>query len=93
MLIQPIRDEFEAAGAAIGRGPIYPSVTAVEIKDYLASRYDFRKGLPLEEVSRTWRICCVDGRFCSGLREPPDLSDIERRALWPVSQQQLQRKA
>jgi len=51
MFIQPIRDEFEKAKAAIDNGPIYPSVTAVEIRDYLASRYDFRNGLPLEEVA------------------------------------------
>jgi len=76
MFIQPIRDEFEKAKAAIDNGPIYPSVTAVEIRDYLASRYDFRNGLPLEEVAadveemlRRWQVQVTHPRYF-GLYNP-----------------------
>jgi len=70
MLIQTIRDEFETAKTAIENGPIYPSVAAAEIRDYLASRYDFREGIPLEEVAtdvegmlRRWQVQVTHPRY------------------------------
>src|SRR5438105_15209506 len=35
----------------VANGPIVPSVTPLEIRDYLASRYDFAKPLALDDVS------------------------------------------
>lgn len=50
MMIDEIRQEFEALQAEIADGPIYPNVAAEQVRAYLASRFDFRNPLPLEDV-------------------------------------------
>ncbi|HEX3985509.1 MAG TPA: pyridoxal-dependent decarboxylase [Acidobacteriaceae bacterium] len=69
MLIDGLRDEFHSAEAAIDGGPIYPEVTAAEIRDHLAG-YDFRRGLPLEQVAadveqmlRRWQVHVTHPRY------------------------------
>src|SRR5215467_5641784 len=37
--------------STITNGPIVPSVTASEIRNFLASRYDFRKPVALDQVT------------------------------------------
>jgi glutamate/tyrosine decarboxylase-like PLP-dependent enzyme len=56
--------------SAIASGPIVPSVTPQEIRSYLASRYDFTKPLPLNDVSadvermlRTWQVQVTHPRY------------------------------
>lgn len=68
--IQPILDAFEAAQSAIDSGPIYPSVTAQEIRDYLGSHYDFSEPVPLDEVTadvegmlRRWQVQVTHPRY------------------------------
>src|SRR6202453_2273733 len=63
MLIDEIRFDFSQVQTDIADGPILPTVTAEEIRGYLASRYHFDQTLPLEEVIadvekmlRTWQV-------------------------------------
>jgi glutamate/tyrosine decarboxylase-like PLP-dependent enzyme len=70
MKIEEVRDEFERVQAQIAHGPIVPHVTADEIRDYLTSRYDFKKSLPLEEVVadveqmlQTWQVQVTHPRY------------------------------
>jgi glutamate/tyrosine decarboxylase-like PLP-dependent enzyme len=70
MRIGPIREDFEAIEAAIDGGPVYPEVTAAEIRDHLVSRYDFRQAMPLEEtvadveqMLRRWQVQVTHPRY------------------------------
>jgi len=70
MRIDQIRDEFATMEAEIARGPIVPSVTAGEIRAHLESRFDFKQGLPLEEVIadvekmlRNWQVQVTHPRY------------------------------
>jgi glutamate/tyrosine decarboxylase-like PLP-dependent enzyme len=63
MFIDELRSDFTQLQSDIANGPILPTVTAEEIRTYLASRYDFNHTLPLEEVIadvekmlRTWQV-------------------------------------
>ena len=50
MRIDPIRNEFETLESAIADGPIVPNVTAEEVRAHLASRFDFKQPVPLDDV-------------------------------------------
>src|SRR5580692_5471969 len=74
MLIDEIRSDFTQLQTDIADGPILPTVTAEEIRAYLASRYDFHQTLPLGEVVvdvekmlRTWQVQVTHPRYF-GLR-------------------------
>jgi aromatic-L-amino-acid decarboxylase len=74
--IDQIRDEFATLDAAIAEGPLVPSVTASEIRDYLESRFNFKQGLPLDEVIadvekmlRNWQVQVTHPRYF-GLYNP-----------------------
>jgi glutamate/tyrosine decarboxylase-like PLP-dependent enzyme len=72
--ILPALDELRSVVATlesdVANGPIVPSVTPLEIRGYLASRYDFTKPLALDEVSvdvermlRTWQVQVTHPRY------------------------------
>ena len=63
MLIDEIRSDFTQLQSDIANGPILPTVTAEEIRTYLASRYDFNQTLPLEEVIAR---CGKDATYLAG---------------------------
>jgi glutamate/tyrosine decarboxylase-like PLP-dependent enzyme len=70
MFIDQIRDDFERVESAIADGPIYPNVTAEEIRNYLTSRYDFSQTMSLDEVIadveqmlRTWQVQVTHPRY------------------------------
>jgi len=50
MFVDPIRDQFAVLESEIAAGPIFPEVTAEEIRAWLQSRYDFQQPMPLEDV-------------------------------------------
>jgi len=50
MILSEIRDAVTSLQSGIACGPIVPKVTPEEIRNYLTSRYDFKKEVPLEEV-------------------------------------------
>lgn len=76
MLIDELDDEFERLQSEIQDGPIYPNVTAEEIRQHLASRYDFKKTLSLDDVLsdvtkmlREWQVQVTHPRYF-GLSNP-----------------------
>jgi aromatic-L-amino-acid decarboxylase len=50
VLFDQLRDEFAALESEIADGPIVPSVTAEHIRAHLASRYDFKRTIAIDEV-------------------------------------------
>jgi glutamate/tyrosine decarboxylase-like PLP-dependent enzyme len=50
MALDTIRAAVAALQSDIAAGPITPNVTPEEIRNYLTSRYDFKKTVPLDEV-------------------------------------------
>jgi glutamate/tyrosine decarboxylase-like PLP-dependent enzyme len=70
MVIDEIGSDFAQLQVDIANGPILPTVTAEEIRSYLASRYDFARALPLEQVIadvetmlRTWQVQVTHPRY------------------------------
>ncbi len=70
MLIDLIRQEFEATQSRIDDGQIWPNVTPEEVRDHLRSRYDFSRAIPLEEVAadveemlRQWQVQITHPRY------------------------------
>ena len=70
MVIDEIRGDFAKLQEDIHEGPIVPHVTPEEIRSHLASRYDFSKMIPLEEVVsdveqmlRTWQVHVTHPRY------------------------------
>ncbi|MGD0649504.1 MAG: pyridoxal-dependent decarboxylase [Acidobacteriaceae bacterium] len=50
MVIDTLRSDFARIESQIASGPVVPCVTPEEIRNYLTSRYDFKKTMVLEEV-------------------------------------------
>src|SRR5262245_65148318 len=76
MRFEQLQHEFERIQADVAHGPILPSVTVDEIRNHLACRYGFQKGLPLDEVVkdaermlRTWQVQVTHPRYL-GLFNP-----------------------
>lgn len=76
MQFEQLQHEFERVQAGIVDGPILPSVTVDQVRNHLASRYDFRTGLPLDEVVqdaermlRSWQVQVTHPRYL-GLFNP-----------------------
>jgi glutamate/tyrosine decarboxylase-like PLP-dependent enzyme len=70
MVIDEIQCDFNKLQADIATGPILPTVTAEEIRSYLASRYDFNHTMPLDDVIadvekmlRTWQVQVTHPRY------------------------------
>ncbi|MGB6131638.1 MAG: pyridoxal-dependent decarboxylase [Acidobacteriaceae bacterium] len=69
MFIDRLKNEFQAAEAAIDGGPIYPEASAAEIRAHLA-RYDFQGSVPLEQAAadveqmlRRWQVQVTHPRY------------------------------
>jgi aromatic-L-amino-acid decarboxylase len=70
MAFDEIRSMVAKLESDIASGPIVPTVTAHEIRSHLASRYDFAKPLPLDEVGvdveqmlHTWQVQVTHPRY------------------------------
>ena len=70
MIINELRDDFASLQDQIQQGPIFPNVAPEEIRNYLASRYDFGKGVALdvvvsdvEQMLRTWQVQVTHPRY------------------------------
>ena len=70
MLFDQLRDEFVALESEIAGGPVVPSVTAEQIRAHLASRYDFKRTIAIDEVIadveemlRDWQVQVTHPRY------------------------------
>src|SRR5436305_14330891 len=50
VLFDQLKEEFAALESEIAAGPVVPSVDAEQIRAYLASRYDFKRTIAIDEV-------------------------------------------
>src|SRR6202789_3097096 len=96
MLINEIRSDFTQIETAIADGPILPTVTAEEIRTYLASRYDFHQTLPLEEVVtdvekmlRTWQVQVTHPRYFGLFNPSVTLASVVADTLVAMYNSQL----
>lgn len=70
MKIDEIRSDFERIQEELLAGPIYPDATPEEIREHLTSRYDFEKGMRLDEIVvdvermlQTWQVQITHPRY------------------------------
>ena len=70
MIIDVIRSEFERLQEELLAGPIYPNATPEEVREHLTSRYDFEKGMRLDEIVedvermlQTWQVQITHPRY------------------------------
>ncbi len=96
MVIDEIRCNFEKLQSEIAHGPILPSVTAEEIRSYLASRYDFAQTIPLEEVIadvekmlRTWQVQVTHPRYFGLFNPSVTIASVVADALVAMYNPQL----
>src|ERR1700689_1309358 len=96
MLVGEIRSDFTQIETAIADGPILPTVTAEEIRTYLASRYDFHQSLPLEEVVtdvekmlRTWQVQVTHPRYFGLFNPSVTLASVVADTLVAMYNSQL----
>src|SRR3989442_8523595 len=80
----------------IASGPIVPTVTAQEIRSYLASRYDFTKPLALDDVAadvegmlRTWQVQVTHPRYFGLFNPSVTLASIIGETLVAMYNPQL----
>jgi len=96
MIIDQFRDEFERVQAEIAHGPIVPKVTPDEIRDYLTTRYDFKKELTLEEVItdveqmlKSWQVQVTHPRYFGLFNPSVTLASVVADTLVAVYNSQL----
>jgi glutamate/tyrosine decarboxylase-like PLP-dependent enzyme len=70
VLFDQLREEFVALESEIADGPVVPSVTAEQIRAHLASRYDFKRTIAIDEVItdveemlRDWQVQVTHPRY------------------------------
>ena len=96
MLLNEIRDAVAVVQSGIASGPITPSVTPQEIRSYLASRYDFKKTVSLDEVVadvekmlHTWQVQVTHPRYFGLFNPSVTLASIVADALAAMYNPQL----
>jgi glutamate/tyrosine decarboxylase-like PLP-dependent enzyme len=96
MMIDEIRNDFERLQEDLQQGPIVPNVTAEEIRSYLASRYDFRREIPLDEVitdveqmMRTWQVQVTHPRYFGLFNPSVTLASVIAETLVAMYNPQL----
>jgi aromatic-L-amino-acid/L-tryptophan decarboxylase len=96
MLINQIREVVAKLRSGIASGPITPDITPREIRNYLASRYDFKKTVSLEEVVadvevmlRTWQVQVTHPRYFGLFNPSVTLASIVADTLAAMYNPQL----
>jgi aromatic-L-amino-acid/L-tryptophan decarboxylase len=96
MLIDEFRGDFAKLESEIAMGPIVPSVTPDEIRSYLASRYNFKKAMTLEEVIadvekmlRTWQVQVTHPRYFGLFNPSVTLASVIAETLVAMYNPQL----
>jgi aromatic-L-amino-acid decarboxylase len=69
-MFDDVRSDVARLESEIANGPVVPSVTPQEIRGHLASRYDFTRAMPLDDVVadvermlRTWQVQVTHPRY------------------------------
>jgi len=96
MFIDEIRSDFAQLQSDIADGPILPTVTAEEVRTYLASRYDFHQTMPLEEVVndvekmlRKWQVQVTHPRYFGLFNPSVTLASVVADTLVAMYNSQL----
>src|SRR5437016_2865753 len=96
MAFDEIRSVAAKLEAEIASGPIVPTVTPQEIRDYLAPRYDFTKPLALDDVIadvqrmlRTWQVQVTHPRYFGLFNPSVTLASIIADAVVAMYNPQL----
>jgi glutamate/tyrosine decarboxylase-like PLP-dependent enzyme len=96
MALDTIRDAVAALQSDIAAGPITPNVTPEEIRNYLTSRYDFKKTVPLDEVVadvermlHTWQVQVTHPRYFGLFNPSVTLASIVADTLAAMYNPQL----
>jgi glutamate/tyrosine decarboxylase-like PLP-dependent enzyme len=96
MFIDELRSDFTRLQSDIADGPILPTVTAEEIRTYLASRYDFAQKMPLEEVIpevekmlRSWQVQVTHPRYFGLFNPSVTLASVVADSLVAMYNPQL----
>jgi glutamate/tyrosine decarboxylase-like PLP-dependent enzyme len=96
MLVDQLRNEFEAIQADIAEGPIVPNVKAEEIRAYLRSHYDFKQEMALEDVIseveamlRKWQVQVTHPRYFGLFNPSVTLASVVADTLVAIYNPQL----
>jgi glutamate/tyrosine decarboxylase-like PLP-dependent enzyme len=96
MFIDELRYDFTQLQSDIADGPILPTVTAQEVRNYLESRYQFNQTLPLEEVIadvekmlRTWQVQVTHPRYFGLFNPSVTLASVVADTLVAMYNSQL----
>src|SRR5437899_1481602 len=95
-LVGDFRNVVAEVESAVARGPIVPYVTPNDIRAHLASRYDFAKPLPLDDVIadveqmlRTWQVQVTHPRYFGLFNPSVTLASVIADALVAMYNPQL----
>jgi aromatic-L-amino-acid/L-tryptophan decarboxylase len=96
MLIEAVTSDFAKLQDDLLTGPIYPDVTPEEVREYLASRYDFSKAMDLsavvadvEQMMRTWQVQITHPRYFGLFNPSVKLASVIADALVAMYNPQL----
>lgn len=95
-MIEQLSHDFERLQDEVLKGSITPNVTPEEIRSHLAGRYDFKKVMPLEEVTadveqmlRTWQVQVTHPRYFGLFNPSVTLASVVAEALVAMYNPQL----
>ncbi len=94
--IEQLESDFAQLQIDIANGPILPTVTADEIRNYLASGYDFHQPQPIESVVadvekmlRTWQVQVTHPRYFGLFNPSVTLASVVADTLVAMYNSQL----
>jgi glutamate/tyrosine decarboxylase-like PLP-dependent enzyme len=96
MAFDEVRSHAEKLESDIAKGPIVPSVTPEAIRQYLTSRYDFTRPLPLDDVIadveqmlRKWQVHVTHPRYFGLFNPSVTISSVVADAIVAMYNPQL----
>jgi glutamate/tyrosine decarboxylase-like PLP-dependent enzyme len=96
MHFESLRETVTQVQAEIAGGPVVPHVTPAEVRDYLTSRYDFTKEIPLDEVIadvesmlRKWQVHVTHPRYFGLFNPSVTVASVVADAIVAVYNPQL----
>lgn len=96
MIREAISAEFDRVNQTIERGPLYPQVSAEEVRRYLESRYDFREAAKMdnivadvERMMREWQVQVTHPRYFGLFNPSVTLASVIADALVAMYNPQL----